>query len=162
MYSEASKCGQAPTCTLRRTLYWESPFVMAEGTSLSGFGQTLGGSQVYKRTLKNILPLVLFVLWLVVSAALPLALEAHGTVRSPVYRRLGRLTIWHHQAMDGFALSDFCECGICHLLGLSASRDHNDSYNQTALSSPCSACRQMTTQSSLEAMATPCPEPPVG
>src|SRR2546427_8877814 len=83
MYSEASKCGQAPTCTLRRTLYWESPFVMAEGTSLSGFGQTLGGSQVYKRILKNILPLVLFVLWLVVSAALPLALEAHGTVRSP-------------------------------------------------------------------------------
>src|SRR2546429_8578796 len=83
MYSEASKCGQAPTCTLRRTLYWESPFVMAEGTSLSGFGQTLGGSQVYKRTSENILPLVLFVLWLVVSAALPLALEAHGTVRSP-------------------------------------------------------------------------------
>jgi len=131
MYSEASKCGQAPTCTLRRTLYWERVHLLwPRGTSLSGFGQTLGGSQVYKRTLKNILPLVLFVLWLVVSAALPLALEAHGTVRSPVYRRLGRLTIWHHQAMDGFALSDFCECGICHLLGLSASRDRNHGNNQ--------------------------------
>src|SRR5256886_15828362 len=110
MYSEASKCGQAPTCTLRRTLYWERVHLLwPRGTSLSGFGQTLGGSQVYKRTLKNILPLVLFVLWLVVSAALPLVLEVHGTVRSPVYRRLGRLTIWHRPAMDGFSLSHFCE-----------------------------------------------------
>src|SRR5207247_11201124 len=70
--------------------------------------------------------------------------------------------IRHIRSLGCVALSRLCEYRLCHLLGLSPSRDHNDSYNQTALSSPYSACQQMTTQSSLEAMATPCPEPAVG
>src|SRR5436309_9585387 len=87
----------------------------------------------------------------------------HARLRGESDKNCGDSSVIRHiRSLGCVALSRLCEYRLCHLLGLSPSRDHNDSYNQTALSSPCSACRQMTTQSSLEAMATPCPQPAVG